>query len=249
MRKRQALSVQRALVFATLCGVLVACSAGSSVFVPQDVFSTIIPKRQRVSDERIAMADFEPAPAAGSLVAADAARGASLEPDPDGYDRKGMASWYGLRFHGRQTANGETFNRAELTAAHLSLPLPSYVRVTNLDNDRSIVLRVNDRGPYAGNRLIDVSEQAAELLAFQRKGLTRVRVQYVGPAPENVDDAAMLLASYRGPTLPVTDVVAFTTDEPQTLGSGAARALKKLVRGQAAHDRIFVAFQVADQAE
>lgn len=250
MRKRRTFHVQQALVFATLCGVLVACSAGGGAFAPQDVFSTIIPKRLRASEERIAMAEFEPPSAAGTLVAADAARSAALEPDPDGYDKSGMASWYGLRFHGRQTANGETFNRAELTAAHLSLPLPSYVRVTNLSNDRSIVLRVNDRGPYSGHRLIDVSEQAAELLAFQRKGLTKVRVQYIGPAPEGVDDAAMLLASYRGPTLPVTDEVAFAeTEAPQALGSGAVRALKSLVRGQPAHDRIFVAFQVADQAE
>jgi len=238
------------LVFAGLCGLLVACSASSGVFSPQ-IFSTVIPKQPpRVSEERLAMADFQPAPEAGSVVAADAARGAALEPDPDGYNRVGMASWYGLRFHGRPTANGETFNRTELTAAHLSLPLPSYVRVTNIDNDRSIVLRVNDRGPYAGNRLIDVSEQAAELLAFQRKGLTRVRVEYVGPASEDTDDAAMLLASYRGPTLPVTDPVAFTqAEEKPVLGRGAVAALRRLVHGQAAHDRIFVAFQVADQAE
>ena len=84
-------------------------------------------------------------------MAADAARGQIMEPDPTGYDNEGMASWYGLNFHGRRTANGETFSRSELTAAHLSLPLPSYVRVTNLSNNRSIILRVNDRGPYVGN--------------------------------------------------------------------------------------------------
>ena len=78
-----------------------------------------------------------------------------------------MASWYGAEFHGRRTANGEIFDQRALTAAHPTLPLPSYVRVTNLDNDRSLVVRVNDRGPYRHGRLIDVSERAAEMLGFQ----------------------------------------------------------------------------------
>ena len=96
-----------------------------------------------------------------------------------------------------------------LTAAHMTLPLPSYVRVTNLENDRSIVLRVNDRGPYAHGRLLDVSEQAAELLAFRQSGSTKVRVQYISRAPKDVDDMAMLLGTYAGPTLPVAESMAF----------------------------------------
>ena len=79
-------------------------------------------------------------------------------------DREGLASWYGDDFHGRLTANGEVFDMGSLTAAHPTLPMPCYARVTNLANGKSLVVRVNDRGPYHGNRLIDVSNKAAELL-------------------------------------------------------------------------------------
>jgi len=101
--------------------------------------------------------------------------------DPS-YDRVGVASWYGAPFHGRATANGEVFDRAALTAAHPTLPLPSIVRVTNLANDRQLALRVNDRGPFAGDRLIDLSQGAARALGFERQGLARVRVQFMGLA-------------------------------------------------------------------
>lgn len=93
------------------------------------------------------------------------------------YDQQGRASWYGAPFHGRQTANGEIYDQNELTAAHQTLPLPSVVRVTNLDNGRSLILRVNDRGPFIGGRIIDVSRRAAQLLKFQNRGTTRVRVE------------------------------------------------------------------------
>ena len=116
-----------------------------------------------------------------------------------GYDEVGAASWYGSDFHGRATANGEIFDADEITAAHPTLPLPSYVRVTNLDNDRSIVVRVNDRGPFARNRLIDVSRRTAELLGFKRNGNAKVRVQYIDKARLDGDDREFLLASYRGP--------------------------------------------------
>lgn len=108
--------------------------------------------------------------------------------DP-GYDRKGVASWYGDLFHGRYTANGEIFDMDALTAAHPTLPLPSYVRVTSLENGRSLVLRVNDRGPYAHDRIIDLSRRSAQALGFQRRGTAPVRVQYLGPAPLNGDDS------------------------------------------------------------
>ena len=96
------------------------------------------------------------------------------------YDETGVASWYGPDFHGKSTANGETYNMNALTAAHRTLPLPSIVRVTNLENGRSIKLRVNDRGPYARGRILDVSRKAAELLGFQNNGTAKVRVQYEG---------------------------------------------------------------------
>ncbi len=113
------------------------------------------------------------------------------------YKAEGMASWYGAAFHGRLTANGEVFDRHALTAAHPTLPLPSYVRVTNMNNGRSVMVRVNDRGPFHGNRVLDVSKKTAELLDFQRLGTARVRVEYAGPADLSGSDDARLLATYR----------------------------------------------------
>jgi rare lipoprotein A len=98
------------------------------------------------------------------------------------YEAEGVASWYGEPYHGRLTANGEVYDMYALTAAHPTLPLPSVVRVTDLDNGRSVVLRVNDRGPFVGGRLIDLSYAAAEELDFVEKGLTRVRVTLLGIA-------------------------------------------------------------------
>lgn len=100
-----------------------------------------------------------------------------------GYDRNGIASWYGLDFHGRKTANGEVYDMDGLSGAHPTLPLPSYVRVTNLDTRRSIVVRINDRGPFKPGRIIDVSKRAAHQLGFLRQGTARVNVRYLGPAP------------------------------------------------------------------
>ncbi len=101
------------------------------------------------------------------------------------YDETGIASWYGADFHGRLTADGEIFDRNALSAAHPTLPLPVNVRVTNLENGRSLVVRVNDRGPFAGGRLIDLSERAADLLGFKGRGLAPVRVTYVSRADGN----------------------------------------------------------------
>jgi rare lipoprotein A len=93
------------------------------------------------------------------------------------YDETGIASWYGPGFHGGKTANGERFDADELTAAHPTLPMPSLARVTNLDNGRSVVVRINDRGPFAGGRLLDVSRRAAQLLGFEKAGTAKVRLQ------------------------------------------------------------------------
>ena len=114
-----------------------------------------------------------------------------------GYREEGLASWYGDDFHGRLTANGEVFDMASLTAAHPTLPIPSYARVTNLGNGKSLIVRVNDRGPYHGNRLIDVSNRAAELLEFKRNGVARVRVEYVARAPLEGSDDLQLIATLR----------------------------------------------------
>ena len=131
--------------------------------------------------------------------------GRTYRPHPgQGYDREGWASWYGTAFHGRLTANGEIFDRESIAAAHPTLPLPSYVRVTNVVNHRSMIVRVNDRGPYEGNRVIDLSERAAEALDLRRKGVGRVRVQYVGRASLSGSDDAKLLASLRDDGAPAT---------------------------------------------
>ncbi|SFQ79184.1 rare lipoprotein A [Nitratireductor indicus] len=116
--------------------------------------------------------------------------------DPD-YVKTGAASWYGDAFHGRLTANGEVYDMTHLTAAHPTMPLPSYARVTNLSNGSSVVVRVNDRGPFAHNRLIDLSKRAAELLDYQSSGVAQVKVEYVGPAPIEGRDDQYLMASYR----------------------------------------------------
>jgi rare lipoprotein A len=105
------------------------------------------------------------------------------------YDEVGIASWYGDFFHGRRTANGEIYDMDALTAAHPTLPMPTYATVTNLANNRTVVVRINDRGPYHDGRIIDLSHKAAELLGFYGHGSTAVRVRYLGPAPMNGDDS------------------------------------------------------------
>ncbi len=105
------------------------------------------------------------------------------------YDRVGLASWYGDFFHGRLTANGEIYDMNALTGAHPTLPLPTYVAVTNLSNNRTVVVRINDRGPYHEDRIIDLSHKAAEVLGFYGHGTAAVRVRYLGPAPLNGDDS------------------------------------------------------------
>src|SRR5437660_2228465 len=107
-----------------------------------------------------------------------------------GYDETGLASWYGAAFDGQATANGEVFNLNELSAAHKTLPLPSVVEVTNLQNGRSLRLRVNDRGPYVDRRILDVSRRAAQLLGFEMAGTTPVRVRILKDESIQVAEAA-----------------------------------------------------------
>lgn len=118
-----------------------------------------------------------------------------------GYVATGDASWYGSDFHGRRTANGEIFSANAITGAHPTLPLPSYVRVTNQENGRSVIVRVNDRGPYMPGRIMDLSHRAAEMLGYVNNGHTQIKAEYVGPAPLEGDDTRMLVASYSGPAI------------------------------------------------
>jgi rare lipoprotein A len=113
------------------------------------------------------------------------------------YSAVGMASWYGAAFHGRRTANGEVYDMASLSAAHPTMPLPSYARVTNLENGYSVIVRVNDRGPYHGGRVMDVSSRVADVLDMKAMGTAKVKVDYVGPAPIEGSDDSQLLASLR----------------------------------------------------
>lgn len=99
-----------------------------------------------------------------------------------GWSQTGYASYYGREFHGRKTANGEVFDYTYVTAAHLTMPLPSYARVTNLANGRSLIVRVNDRGPFHSNRVMDLSQKSAELLDFKRSGTAHVKLEYMGRA-------------------------------------------------------------------
>ena len=115
--------------------------------------------------------------------------------DGPGYVATGEASWYGMDFHGRRTANGEIFGAYYLTMASPVLPIPSYARVTNLENGRSVLVRVNDRGPYMSGRVADLSFETAQVLGFANAGSAQVKVAYVGPAPLQGDDNRMLMAS------------------------------------------------------
>lgn len=128
--------------------------------------------------------------------------------DPD-YDKTGIASWYGDAFNMKATANGEVFNMDQVSAAHTTLPLPSIVEVTNLDNGRKLRVRVNDRGPFVDNRIIDLSRAAAQELGYDRQGLARVRVRYIGPAPLAGPSAGVRYAEARqAPYGPMADATA-----------------------------------------
>jgi len=107
-----------------------------------------------------------------------------LMEDETDYRERGIASWYGKKFHGRRTSNGEVYDMYAMTAAHKKLPIPSYVRVTNLENDRQVVVRVNDRGPFHENRIIDLSYAAAQRLGFADQGTAEVEVEIIVPGDE-----------------------------------------------------------------
>jgi peptidoglycan lytic transglycosylase len=139
------------------------------------------------------------------------------------YSATGLASWYGEDFHGRQTANGEIFDMTSISAAHPTLPIPSYARVTNLSNHRSIIVRVNDRGPYHRDRLIDVSIRTAKLLGFYDAGVARVRVDYVGRASLAGSDDVRLEATLRsGTPAPGPSEVRLASARPFMPGSRTA---------------------------
>jgi len=127
------------------------------------------------------------------------------------YDETGIASWYGPGFHGRQTANGERFDQYQVSAAHTTLPMPSLVRVTNLENGRSMVVRINDRGPFAHGRIIDLSRRAAQLLGFEQQGTAKVRVQAL-----TRDDPSEIQVAQAGVGLTPPELQSPITSAPRT---------------------------------
>jgi len=175
------------------CLFLANCASGS-------LSSRVDPKYGVSSSPRV-VAFGEPVPKGGGTYRVGkpyTVAGRVYVPEEDvNYREEGLASWYGDDFHGRLTANGEVFDMASLSAAHPTLPMPCYARVTNLSNGKSLIVRVNDRGPYHGNRVMDVSSRAAELLEFKGNGVARVRVEYVGRAPLEGSDDRQLMATLR----------------------------------------------------
>ncbi len=170
--------------------VLANCGSFKSGFFPSEYGSSASPKVV-ASGERVPVGGGYRKVGKPYIIA-----GRLYQPsDPTHYSETGLASWYGEDFHGRKTANGEVFNTFSVSAAHPTLPMPSYVRVTNLNNGRSIIARVNDRGPFHSNRLLDVSERVAEALAFRNAGTTKVKIDYLGTAPQEGSDDAQLIAT------------------------------------------------------
>src|SRR5467141_2127465 len=188
------LRTARGVAAVAACLALANCASS-------DKFASRVDPKYGVSSSPRVVALGEPVPKGGGTYRIGkpyTVGGRIYVPEEDtSYREEGMASWYGDDFHGRLTANGEVFDMASLTAAHPTLPMPCYARVTNLGNGKSLIVRVNDRGPYHGNRLIDVSNRAAELLEFKGYGVARVRVEYVGRAPLEGDDDRQLVATLR----------------------------------------------------
>jgi rare lipoprotein A len=158
-----------------------------------------------------------------------------------GYDRQGAASWYGEAFHRRKTSNGEYFDMNMLSAAHPTLPLPSYAKVTNLRNGESVIVRINDRGPFVGTRIIDLSKKTADVLGFRGAGKADVRVQWLGNAPLNDRGSHLammnkklkggagiktLVAASGGNTVPATELVAAKQKRKPTSASSQLASAK-----------------------
>lgn len=192
-----AASIARAPLKVAMVAALAVLTANCS---SQVAGSKVDPRYGVAPSERV-VAEGEAAPKGGGRAMVGrpyTIAGRTFVPRVDeNYSREGLASWYGPGFHGRRTANGEVFDKHSVTAAHTTMPLPSYARVTNLVNNRSMIVRVNDRGPFHGNRVIDVSQSVAEALDFRHHGVQRVRVDYVGPASTVGSDDRILISTLR----------------------------------------------------
>jgi rare lipoprotein A len=146
------------------------------------------------------------------------------------YSETGVASWYGPGFHGKMTANGEIFNKHELTAAHRTLQMPSMVRVTNLENGRSIIVRVNDRGPFAHDRVIDLSEKAAEIIGMKNQGTARVRVDVLEKESRQVASAAKNGRSTRGTEIALNRGQSISDDMPLVIAKPVSKPGSQIIQ-------------------
>jgi peptidoglycan lytic transglycosylase len=242
-RSDSAIRAARSAAAVLACLALANCASSGK-------FASRVDPRYGVSSSPRVVEYGEPVPKGGGTYRVGkpyTVAGRIYVPEEDvNYREEGLASWYGDDFHGRQTANGEVFDMDSLSAAHPTLPMPCYARVTNLGNGKSVIVRVNDRGPYHGNRLIDVSHKVAEVLDFKGNGVARVRVEYVGRAPLEGSDDRQLMATLRtgipapAPSLvrvasarpfvsesvssgrPIRDSVPMPEDRPYSLGNSSA---------------------------
>lgn len=188
------MSAARAIAAAAACLLLANCTAS-------DKFARKVDPKYGVSASPRVVELGQRAPKGGGVYRVGKpymVAGRTYRPeDNTDYKTEGLASWYGTDFHGRLTANGEVFDMEAISAAHPTLPLPCYVRVTNLANKKSLIVRVNDRGPFHGNRVLDVSHKSAQLLGFKEVGVARVKVEYIGRAALEGSDDSRLMATLR----------------------------------------------------
>ena len=183
--------------------------ANSKEYFPSSIYGPASPR---------VVADGEPVPRGGGMYMLGkpyTIAGLTYYPSEKHYAAVGLASWYGDAFHGRRTANGEVYDRDSISAAHPTLPLPSYARVTNLRNHYSMIVRVNDRGPFAAHRIMDVSRKTAEALDFCQRGTTPVKIEYIGAASLDGSNDEKLLATLR-------------SDGPASLGGWTGRSHDKV---------------------
>jgi len=203
---------------ARMGAVLAACVALANC-ASSDRFAVKVDPRYGVAASPRVVDFAEPVPRGGGTYRVGkpyVVAGRTYVPEDNrNYVAEGLASWYGDDFHGRLTANGEIFDMTAVSAAHPTLPMPSYVRVTNLSNRKSMIVRVNDRGPYHGDRIIDLSVRTAKLLGLHEHGLARVRVEYVGPASLDGSDDRQLVATLReGQPAPPPSLVRVASAKP-----------------------------------
>jgi rare lipoprotein A len=200
-------------------------SANSKEYFPSSIYGAASPR---------VVADGEPVPRGGGMYMVGkpySIAGRTYYPSEKHYAAVGLASWYGDAFHGRRTANGEVYDRDSISAAHPTIPLPSYARVTNLRNNHSMIVRVNDRGPFAANRIMDVSRKTAEALDFCQTGTTRVKVEYIGAASLSGSSDQKLLATLRldGPAsldaVGGRDRSLLAENEPSTMATTSTRPI------------------------